>query len=144
MRNVAIMLGLLVGVSCAALLLGAESRWAARTGLAAVFLFTGAGHFARTGEMIPMLPARLPARRQIVLLSGAFEIGLAAALLAPPLARPAGWVACLFLIGVAPINLDAARRRVAFGGHSAGPRYLWIRLPLQALLIVWACASAIR
>ena len=36
-----------------------------------------------------------------------------------------------------PLNIYSAIHRVQFGGHSSGPWYLAIRLPLQVLLFVW-------
>jgi uncharacterized membrane protein len=144
LKNIIVMLALLLGGFVAGLAAGAHLALAGRIGLAAVFLFTAVGHFAKTEAMAEMLPPSVPARPACVLASGVFEAALAVALLVPSLARLAGIAAAAFLVAVAPINVAAAFRRIEFGGHATGPRYLWVRLPLQLLLIAWAYAFAIR
>ena len=64
---------------------------------------------------------------------------------------PHGWLMlfvgillCLFLVGVLPANIDAAIRRVPFGGHEAGPSYLLVRVPLQISLLCWIYWFEIR
>jgi len=148
---IVLMLGMLLGISgiLAALGLLAPSMGiggmeAGRIGLAAVFLFTGIGHFVRTREMAEMLPPNVPARIPIIQATGIFELALAAALVAPATARAAGLAAMAFLIAVFPANVSAAGRRVNFGGHGVGPPYLAARLPLQLLLIAWAYWFAVR
>lgn len=125
-------------------LIGVGAAWRGRLGLALVLLFTGTGHFLKTEAMTHMLPDWVPARTELVWISGIFEIALAVALLIPRQARRAGMVACAFLILVLPVNVYAAWMHVDFGGHSMGPAYLWIRFPLQLLLIAWAWWFAVR
>ena len=146
-----IMLGLLFGVS--ALLALAGRLWpssgidgarAARLGLAAMFLFTAVGHFAKAREMAEMLPAWIPARLAIIWATGIFELALAAGLALPGQARTAGLAAMAFLVLVFPANVSAAMRRVDFGGHGRGPAYLLPRGLLQILLIVWAYWFAVH
>jgi hypothetical protein len=43
-----------------------------------------------------------------------------------------------------PVNVFAAMNRVEFGGHEWGPAYLWIRVPLQAILVGWIWRFAVR
>lgn len=146
-----VMLGLLFGVSAACLFYGyahpasglATAR-AGRIGLAAVFLFTALGHFVKAREMSEMLPARVPLRVPIILASGVFELGLAVALAFAGDPKPVGWIVIAFLAAVFPVNVSAAARRVDFGGHGAGPRYLLVRAPLQILLMAWAYWFAAR
>src|SRR5207248_5777684 len=49
-----------------------------------------------------------------------------------------------YLIVIFPSNIYAASHRISFGGHSIGPRYLLVRLPLQLLLIWWTYWFAVR
>jgi uncharacterized membrane protein len=42
-----------------------------------------------------------------------------------------------YLVLISPSNTYAAVQRIRFGGHSMGPRYLLVRLPLQILLVCW-------
>lgn len=142
--NVAIILILLLGASGLAKLCGTETATAGRIGIAAVFVFTALGHFAKPNEMAAMLPAALPQRKALVFVSGFFELALAALVLLPAWSRQAGIAICLFLLLVTPVNVHAAIKKVNFGGHSAGPAYLAIRLPLQLLLVIWTYWFAVR
>jgi uncharacterized membrane protein len=104
--------------------------WAGRLGLALVFTFTGIGHFIKTGAMAEMLPPSVPQRRAVIRISGCFEAALAASVLAWPKSILVGFTIIGFLIAVFPSNIYAAIRRIDFGGHAAGPRYLLVRAPL--------------
>jgi len=144
MTNIAAILLLLLGGFALSQLSGASYDRSGQIGLAAVFAFTGFGHFFKRDAMISMLPPMLPARRAMIVLSGAFEILLAIGVLLPDCTKLTGLCICAFLVLVAPINVYSAVERVDFGGHAAGPRYLWMRLPLQALLLIWAYWFAVH
>lgn len=58
--------------------------------------------------------------------------------------RTLGILLCLFLVGVLPANIDAAIRRVPFGGHGCGLIYLLVRVPLQAALLWWIYWFVVR
>ena len=64
-----------------------------------------------------------------------FEILAAITVLVPDWSRAVGILLCLFLVGVLPANIDAAIRRVPFGGHGAGPNYLLVRATGRASLL---------
>jgi uncharacterized membrane protein len=137
----------LILVGTFGLLTAGRRLGAARRGqisLAALFLFTGLGHFVQTSQMAEMLPPFVPLRIPLVLLSGVFEWLLAIGLLVPRFAPVAGMAAIAFLILVFPGNIYAAMHRVDFGGHGAGPAYLLVRAPFQLLLIAWAYWFAVR
>lgn len=145
------MLGILLGVSAILAALGLlwpatefDSRQAGRFGLAAVFLFTGVGHFAKSREMAEMLPPRVPARLPIVWGTGLLELAFAAGLASATLSHTTGIAVIAFLVLVFPANVSAAARRVNFGGHGQGPSYLIRRAPMQLLLIFWAWWFAVR
>jgi uncharacterized membrane protein len=144
MKNVVIIACLLFGAFLVALLCGADRAFAGRVGISAVFFFTALGHFAKSDEMRQMLPASLPQRKLVILLSGIFELVLAAAVLIGACFRSAGLAICAFLVLATPLNIYSAIHRVRFGGHSSGPWYLGIRLPLQVLLIVWTYWFTLR
>lgn len=137
MRNILIMAAVLVLAFALAETIPATRAEAGRIGIAAVFCLTAIGHFAKPDEMMQMLPEVIPARRTLVLLSGLFEAGLAGGFLFQATARLTASVAVLFLIAVLPLNIYSALNRVKFGGHSAGPKYLLARVPLQGFLIGW-------
>jgi uncharacterized membrane protein len=109
----------------------------AAIGVATMFTFTGAGHFAATDAMVGMLPVWVPARAEIVYASGVAEIVLAMLVLVPPLRRPVGWVLIVMLAGFLPVNVYAALVRAPMGGHAWGPLYLLVRVPLQAFIGAW-------
>ena len=111
-----------------------------------VFLFTGIGHFLQSEPMSAMIPLQVPKpfRLPIIYASGIFEIVAAIAVLVHGWSRAVGILLCLFLVGVLPANIDAAIRRVPFGGHGAGPNYLLVRIPLQVVLLCWIYWFEIR
>ena len=142
--NIIVMAALLLGGFALALAMRAPAAMAGRISLAVVFLFTAAGHFLKTDEMTELLPDSVPCRRLAIWASGVLEAGLAIALLVPATARLAGMALGILLLVLTPLNVRAALRRVDFGGHEAGPLYLLLRLPLQALLLFWAYWFAVR
>jgi uncharacterized membrane protein len=137
MRNVALVLAILAGTFGIARACGRTSHEAGRTAIAAVFCFTALGHFAKPNEMQDMLPPWVPARKAVIWMSGLLELALAAGILRASTSRPASIAAIVFLFAAAPLNIYSACQRVRFGGHGAGPKYLFVRLPLQALLMAW-------
>jgi uncharacterized membrane protein len=144
MKNVAVIVVLLIVASGVAKLLGANASTAGRIGMATVFAFTALGHFVKRDEMAAMIPPSMPSRPTLVIASGVFEALLAILLMVPSYSRTAGIAVCVFLVLVTPVNVYAALKRVDFGGHAAGPGYLLVRLPLQAVLVIWTYWFAIR
>lgn len=110
---------------------------AGRLGLALAFLFAASGHFLMTDEMALMLPPWVPARVPLVLVTGVLEIAIAIGLLVPRTRRLAAWVAGVVLVAFFPANVYAAWQQVPMGGHAWGLVYLWIRAPLQVVLLAW-------
>lgn len=122
-------------------------RWpperAAVHALALLFLFTASGHFMMADAMVQMLPPWVPARLPLVWATGVLEIAIAIGLLVPRLQRAAGGTALAVLIGFFPANVYAAWQQLPMGGHAWGLVYLWVRAPLQALLIYWTWRFAL-
>jgi uncharacterized membrane protein len=137
LKTIAVIIGLLIGPYLVARTLGKEVDPAARLGLALVFGFTALGHFVKTDAMAEMLPPSVPKRRAVIWISGLFEASLAMAVLTCSKCSWVGQAIIGFLIAIFPSNIYSAIRRVDFGGHAAGPRYLIVRAPLQLLLILW-------
>lgn len=116
-------------------------RWAPAC-LAALFVGSGALHLIRPGLFLPLVPAMLPARDAIVLVSGVAELVCAAGLLTQ--ARWAGVASAALLVGVFPGNVAFAI--TAATDPAISPALVaaaWARLPLQAPLI-WAALEARR
>lgn len=109
----------------------------ARLGLSIFFIFTSIGHFIRTEGMAAMLPSSVPYRIELIYISGVLELLGAIGVWIPRLMRLTGFLLILMLIGLLPANVYAAINRVDFGGHSAGPAYLLVRIPFQLFAIWW-------
>jgi uncharacterized membrane protein len=84
-----------------------------------------------------LLPPFVPARRALIYITGILEIALGIAVLTTPNPFYVGLFIIAYLIAIFPSNVYAAIRRIPFGSHSMGPKYLFARLPLQLLLIWW-------
>ncbi len=116
--------------------------------LAAIFCFTGITHFVVPGvfeAIVPRwLPEWMPSRRALVYISGVAEMLGGIGLLIPTTRVVAAWGLIALLIAVFPANvqmlLDARARDASTWWIVA----LWIRLPLQPLLVWWVWRSAIR
>jgi uncharacterized membrane protein len=112
-----------------------------------MLLFTALGHFKFTSGMAMMLPGFIPFKTQLVYLTGIAEIVLGLALLFPPFRPVAGIVLIVLFIGMLPANIYAAIKHInyetaAYDGK--GIDYLWIRIPMQALFILWILYFAIK
>ena len=109
--------------------------------LVGVFVASGTVHLVRPETFEPIMPAFVPAHREVIYASGVLELACAAALLHPRTRRPAGWVSLALLLGVYPANLkmagDAARTHdTAFKAAAFG------RLPLQLPMLRAALRTA--
>jgi len=104
------------------------------------FVFAGIMHFVIPRSYEAIVPDWLPARRELVYVSGVAEIAGGAGVMHPRTRRLASWWSVAALLAVFPANLQMAfhpeRYRVP-GGRLA----LWVRLPVQGLFIAWALAA---
>ena len=123
-----------------------SQRQLAAYGLALAFGFFALGHFVKTDGMVAMLPNLIPEawRYALVYLTGGLEFAIALLLLRHSTRRMAAWTALPVFIGFFPANVYAALNYTGLGGHNWGPVYLWIRGPLQLVLIAWTYAWLIR
>ena len=103
--------------------------------LAVGFVFAGVSHFYAPDFYLPLMPAYFPWHRELVLISGAFEIILGALVLVPRCQRLAGIGLVLLLLAVFPANIHLATHPELYPSASNVER--WGRLPLQAVFIVW-------
>lgn len=113
-------------------------RDAVRVGLALIMAIAGIAHFATPRPFIEHLPDFVPLRAELVALTGAVEIVLAAGLVGPRRwQRPVGVALAVYLLLVFPGNVYAAVSQVPIEGVPTG-WVRWARLPLQLPLIVAA------
>lgn len=103
---------------------------------AAFFIFSGFNHFISEDFHVRMMPSYLPWHLFLVYASGLAEIALGLSLLVSWLQYLAAWGLIVLLIAVFPANIHMAVHSELFPEFS--PALLWARLPVQALLIVWA------
>ena len=104
--------------------------------LLAIFM-VGAGmmHFVRTDFYVKIMPPELPLHRELVYLSGIFEIVLGVSLLIPRLSRLAAWGIIALLIAVFPANIYVYQHQELIPGS---PILHFLRLPLQGVFLLWA------
>lgn len=109
--------------------------------LAGIFATSGVTHLVKPEVYEPLMPAFVPAHREMILGSGVVELACAAGLLSARTRSAAGWASAALLVGVFPGNLkmaDDARR-------SRSPRFKAIaygRLPLQLPMVRIALKAA--
>jgi uncharacterized membrane protein len=109
----------------------------ARVGLSLFFIVTALAHFTSTQAMAEMLPPSIPYRTEVIYISGVLELLGAIGVWIPRLTRLTGLLLIVMLIGILPANIYSAFNHVDFGGHSAGPAYLLLRIPFQLFVIWW-------
>ena len=118
-----------------------------RIAMAIMLTFTSVAHFAFTKGMEMMMPPFLPYKKAMVYLTGVIEICAAVGLLIASVRILAAWLLILFFILLLPANIYAAIKHIdyqkaTFEGY--GLNYLWFRVPLQILFILWTYFFAIR
>ncbi len=101
-----------------------------------LYVGAGANHFINPEFYVAIMPPYLPWHLELVLISGVAEIVLGIAVLVPRTRCVAAWGIVALLVAVFPANLHMAMNSEAY--LEVPTLGLYIRLPLQALLIAWA------
>ncbi len=113
--------------------------------MGAAYVVAGVNHFVSPRFYVQIMPPYVPWHEAMVAISGALEIALGVLVLIPRTRRLAAWGLIALLIAVFPANLHMALNEVRIDGELAAPAWaLWLRLPLQAVLIAWAWAYTRR
>ena len=103
------------------------------------YVFAGVMHFVNTDFYLHIMPDYLPLHRQLVYLSGIAEILLGVLVLIPVTTQAAAWGVIALLIAVFPANIHMAVHSIPLQpGAAPNQLALWLRLPLQGVLIAWA------
>ncbi|MEO8453451.1 MAG: DoxX family protein, partial [Gemmatimonadota bacterium] len=105
-------------------------RWLA----AAFFVVAGVAHFKRPDFYTQMMPPWLPAHAALVEISGVAEILGGIGLVVPKLRRAAGIGLIVLLVVIFPANIQMLLNARA---RAEPELLLWLRLPLQPVLIWW-------
>ena len=113
-----------------------------RVVLGTFFVAAGTLHFVKTDAYAAIVPDTLPRRREIVYASGVAEIAGGLGVLVPRTRRGAGWWLIATLVAVFPANVNMAVNADRF--RSVPEPLLWLRLPIQAVLIAWTWWAALR
>ena len=117
---------------------------AARIAMSLMLLFTASGHFAFPRGMTMMMPAFIPFRLALVYITGVIEILAAIGLQIESLRNLTAVLLIIFFILVLPANIYAAVKHIDYqkvGNKGKGLYYLWFRIPLQILFIIWTWMS---
>lgn len=118
-----------------------------RIAMSVMLVFTATAHFAFTKGMTMMLPNFIPCKTGIIYLTGIIEVVAAIGLLVPNYSPIIAWLLIAFFILLLPANIYAAIKHIDYQKATAdgnGLSYLWFRVPLQILFIVWVYFSAIK
>jgi uncharacterized membrane protein len=108
--------------------------------LAVSMVVAGVMHFVAPAAYARIVPRGFPSPHVLVSVSGVFEI-LGGIGLLPAYSRSwAAWGLIALFVAVFPANVNMAVNRIGFGRRPPKTWLLWARLPLQAVLIVWAYA----
>ena len=115
--------------------------------MSVMLVFTAIAHFIFTKGMSMMLPNFIPFKTEIIYFTGILEISAAIGLFIPSFRVVTAWLLIIFFILILPANIYAAIKHIdyqkgTFNGN--GLRYLWFRIPLQILFILWTYLSAIK
>ncbi len=104
--------------------------------LAIFFILAGINHFRNPEFYLNIMPPYLPWHGPLHLLSGVLEILFGVLLLVPKYSRIGAWGLIAVLILVFPANIHMAMNTEQF--PAIKPLLLYVRLPIQGLLILWA------
>lgn len=100
-----------------------------------VYIVAGVNHFVSPAFYASIMPPYLPWHLTLVYVSGIAELVLGALLLFTRWQVIAAWGLIGLLIAVFPANVHMALHP---DRYRISPVLLWLRLPLQGVLMVWA------
>jgi uncharacterized membrane protein len=107
--------------------------------MAGFYCFAGFNHLLNPAFYVAIMPPDLPNPEWLNLLSGLAEIVLGVFVLEPRVRVLAAWGIIALLIAVFPANVWVVMVNLGADGPGSGNLVAnWIRLPFQALFVVWA------
>ena len=100
-----------------------------------IYTILGIVHFTHTGFYRPLMPKFMPAHDLLIYLSGVAEILLGIGVLFPQTRVLALWglISMLIVFLIVHVNM-----LFPSNGLGISPWILWLRIPIQFLLIYWA------
>lgn len=115
------------------LLASTVAKFLLRWLLAVFFVAAGLNHFLSPTFYVELMPPYLPWHLGLIYVSGSVEILLGVGVVFERWRPIAGWGLIVLLIAVFPANIHAALH----GFRSVSGWILWVRLPLQFVLMAW-------
>lgn len=101
-------------------------------------------HFVIPGRYAGIMPPWIPLQLEMVYVSGVAEILGSLGLLIPRLRKAAAIGLIVLLIAVFPANIQMLINAIRDNASSLYVALLWLRLPLQPLLILWIYRTVFR
>ncbi|RFM36781.1 DoxX family protein [Chitinophaga silvisoli] len=138
---IVLIVSFLLSLAIARLSLGKwQLVFAGNVAMCCMLMLTAIGHFKFTEGMVMMIPPIIPFKTAVVYVSGIVEVILGLMLLLPSLRNVAGNLLLILFIVLLPANIYAAMTKLnmEMANHEGpGYEYLYFRVPLQLLFIVW-------
>lgn len=107
--------------------------------MALLYMFAGFNHLMNPDFYLAIMPPGLPNPEWLNVISGLAEIVLGVFVLEPRVRVLAAWGLIALLIAVLPANIYVATANLGTDGPGSGNEIAnYIRLPFQALFILWA------
>ena len=107
--------------------------------MAAIYMYIGFDHLLNPDFYVRIIPPSLPFPEVLNVISGLSEIVLGVFLLERRVRPFAAWGIIALLVAVFPANVYMASANVGPDGPGSGAGASnWIRLPFQAVFILWA------
>ncbi|NQX80504.1 MAG: hypothetical protein HRT66_00715 [Flavobacteriaceae bacterium] len=124
-----------------------DLAFSARIAMSVMLLFTALGHFMFADSMAMMVPDFISFKKEIVYLTAIIEIMAALGLHISQIRPLTAWLLILFFILLLPANIKASIEQINYqkGTYDGnGLMYLWFRIPLQILFIVWVYLCSLK
>jgi uncharacterized membrane protein len=108
-----------------------------------LYVVAGVLHFLVPETYAGVIPPAFPEPIALAYLSGLAEIALGLGVLVPRTRRLSAWGLVALLLAIFPANVYMATSDIVVGQVTGSTRVLarlavWARLPLQAVLVLWA------
>ncbi len=104
--------------------------------MAAFYIFAGVNHFRNPASYLNLMPPYLPAHEAAVVWSGVAELTLGLLILWPRHQWLAAWGIVAMLIAFLPVHVHMLVNSHLYPETPVA--LLWLRFPMQALLVAWA------
>lgn len=108
-----------------------------RSAMAIMLVFTAMAHFNQTEYMVEMLPDFMPYKEGVVYITGIIEFLAAIGLFIKKTVKVTSYLLILFYLLILPANIIGSIKQVDLGGMDAGAPYLFFRIPLQIIFMIW-------